>query len=95
MAENYGRVSAENLLNNVMETLADSIPKSSPSTFFESNEKPSVSVTFNRLFGRQRPVHRILGGGQCMYEAVFTSLFSLLLEGFFVYCQMSWNQMFG
>lgn len=64
MAENYGRVSAENLLNNVMETLADSIPKSSPSTFFESNEKPSVSVTFNRLFGRQRPVHRILGGGQ-------------------------------
>lgn len=68
MGENYGKVSAENLLNNVMETLADKLPKSiqkassSNFNFIESSEKPSVSL--DRLFGRQKPVHHILGGGQ-------------------------------
>lgn len=68
MADNYGKVAAENLLNNVMETLADSLPKSSSksssSNLFVSSEKSSVSVSLNRLFGRQKPVHRLLGGGQ-------------------------------
>lgn len=64
MGENFGRVSAENLLNNFMETLADSVPKSSSSSIFESSEKPSVSVSLNRLFGREKPVHNLLGGGQ-------------------------------
>ena len=68
MGENFGRVSAENLLNNFMETLADSVPKSSSSSIFESSEKPSVSIPLNRLFRREKSVHALLGGGQCMYE---------------------------
>jgi len=65
MGEKSGRVLPENLLNNFMETLADSIPKPSSSSIFESSEKPPpVSVAFNRLFGREKPVHNLLGGGQ-------------------------------
>ncbi|KAI5682965.1 hypothetical protein M9H77_04193 [Catharanthus roseus] len=48
-------ISAENLMNNIMETLSDG---------FREEKSNSVSSQFNRLFGRQKPVHHILGGGK-------------------------------
>ncbi|KAJ0963260.1 hypothetical protein J5N97_028382 [Dioscorea zingiberensis] len=53
---------AENLLNNIMESLADSVPKQKSVRFFE--EDNSVSSKMNKLFGRQKSVHHILGGGK-------------------------------
>ncbi|XP_077221401.1 reticulon-like protein B8 [Tasmannia lanceolata] len=62
---------AENLLNNVMETIAENVPmqkiaenvpmkKSAP---FREEEKP-VSGQTNKLFGRQKTLHNVLGGGK-------------------------------
>ncbi|XP_077253280.1 reticulon family protein [Tasmannia lanceolata] len=55
-------IKAENLLNNIIETIADSVPKQKSVSFFE--EKNSLSVQMNRLFGRQKPLHAVLGGGK-------------------------------
>eukprot|EP01018_Ginkgo_biloba_P029529 Gb_22667 [translate_table: standard] len=65
MSEHTVKPSAENLLSTFMETFGDSIPipKQSASTFFESDKSP-ISTSFRRLFGREKPVHRLLGGGK-------------------------------
>ncbi|XAR52820.1 hypothetical protein NMG60_11021105 [Bertholletia excelsa] len=57
-------ITAENLLNNIVETLSDRVSKQKASSFFEEDKSSSVSAQFNRLFGRQKPVHNLLGGGQ-------------------------------
>ncbi|XP_057864545.1 reticulon-like protein B8 [Cryptomeria japonica] len=64
MPEHSRRVSAENLLDNFMETFAHNVPKKSSEPVFESTEKSTVSDSFNRLFGREKPVHHLLGGGK-------------------------------
>lgn len=56
-------ITAENLLCNIVDTLAESVPKQKPMTFFE--EQRSMSSQMNRLFGRQKPLHKPLGGGKC------------------------------
>lgn len=56
---------AENLLNNFVETLAESTTKQKSVSFFGEEKSESVSSQFNRLFGRQKPVHHLLGGGKC------------------------------
>ena len=58
-------IKAEALLNNLVETLADNVSKQKSVSFFEEEKSSSVSDQFNRLFGRQKPVHHILGGGKC------------------------------
>ena len=58
-------ITAESLLNNIVETLSDSVPKQKSVSFFEEEKSNSVSAQFNRLFGRQKPVHNLLGGGKC------------------------------
>ncbi|WOL13988.1 hypothetical protein Cni_G22768 [Canna indica] len=45
-----------------MEKLADSVPKQKSVRFFE--DQNSISAQMNRLFGRQKSVHNILGGGK-------------------------------
>lgn len=55
------KIAAESFLNNLVETLADSVAKQKSVSFFEEE---GVSSRFNRLFGRQKPVHHILGGGK-------------------------------
>ncbi|PON89678.1 Reticulon [Trema orientale] len=55
---------AENLLNNLVETLAESGSKQKAVSFFGEETSEKVSSQFNRLFGRQKPVHHILGGGK-------------------------------
>ncbi|ERM99266.1 hypothetical protein AMTRI_Chr02g254110 [Amborella trichopoda] len=59
MPENSG---VENLLNNVLETVGESIAKKKTVPFAE--EESSISSQFNRLFGREKPVHKVLGGGK-------------------------------
>ena len=56
---------AENLLNNLVETIAESAGKNKAVSFFEEEKSDSVTSKFNRLFGRQKPVHHLLGGGKC------------------------------
>ncbi|PKA57014.1 Reticulon-like protein B8 [Apostasia shenzhenica] len=51
-----------NILDNIMETIADAVPKPKSGSFF--NEGSSVSGKMNRLFGRQNSLHHILGGGK-------------------------------
>ncbi|RZC53714.1 hypothetical protein C5167_012561 [Papaver somniferum] len=59
-------ITAENLLNNIMDTFADrdSVPKHKTVSFFEEEKTNSVSCQLNRLFGREKPVHHLLGGGK-------------------------------
>lgn len=57
------KITAENLLNNLVDTFVD---KQKPVSFFEEDKSNSVSSQINRLFGRQKPVHHLLGGGKCM-----------------------------
>ncbi|KDP36280.1 hypothetical protein JCGZ_10290 [Jatropha curcas] len=57
------KITAEKIFNNLVETLADSVPKQKSVSFFEE-ESSSVTSRFNRLFGRQKPVHHLLGGGK-------------------------------
>ncbi|KAH7578454.1 hypothetical protein JRO89_XS01G0383800 [Xanthoceras sorbifolium] len=56
------KLTAEKLLDNLVETIADNVPKQKSVSFFE--EDKSVTSRFNRLFGRQKPVHHLLGGGK-------------------------------
>ncbi|XP_015880630.1 reticulon-like protein B8 [Ziziphus jujuba] len=58
------KTTAANILNNLVETLAESSGKQKSVSFFEENKSDSVTSQINRLFGRQKPVHRILGGGK-------------------------------
>lgn len=57
-------ISAENLMNNIMETLGDGLSSQKPGSFFGEEKSKSASTQFNRLFGREKPVHHILGGGK-------------------------------
>ncbi|XP_068654595.1 reticulon-like protein B8 isoform X2 [Aristolochia californica] len=45
-----------------METFADSVPSQKSAAFFE--EESSVSAHMNRLFGRQKSIHKVFGGGK-------------------------------
>uniref|UniRef100_A0A2P2KE61 Reticulon-like protein n=1 Tax=Rhizophora mucronata TaxID=61149 RepID=A0A2P2KE61_RHIMU len=56
------KITAESFMSNLVETLADSVQKQKSESFEE--EISSVGARFNRLFGRQRPVHHVLGGGK-------------------------------
>lgn len=69
-------ISAENLVNNIMETLSDSVSKHKSGSFFEDEKAKSVSSQLNRLFGREKPVHHLLGGGKCKstFFCVFCSV---------------------
>nr|CAD1841481.1 unnamed protein product [Ananas comosus var. bracteatus] len=53
---------AENIINNIMESIADKIPRQKSVTF--SEEENTVTAQMNKLFGRQKSVHKILGGGK-------------------------------
>ncbi|OMO68108.1 Reticulon [Corchorus olitorius] len=61
------KITSEDFLNNLVETIADSVHSASKQkhvSFFEEDKPNPVVSGFNRLFGRQRPVHHILGGGK-------------------------------
>ncbi|KAL8511343.1 hypothetical protein ACS0TY_017949 [Phlomoides rotata] len=55
-------ITAESLMNNIRDTISEGVSKHKNVSFFE--EDKSVTSQFNRLFGREKPVHHILGGGK-------------------------------
>lgn len=56
----------KDLINNIADSLTNSDSNSKPKSvsFFEDDKSESVSAQFNRLFGREKPLHHILGGGK-------------------------------
>ncbi|KAK8663706.1 hypothetical protein V6N13_083513 [Hibiscus sabdariffa] len=57
-------ITSEDLLSNLVETIADSVSNQKSAPLFEEEKSNSVVSSFNRIFGRERPVHHILGGGK-------------------------------
>ncbi|PRQ52164.1 hypothetical protein RchiOBHm_Chr2g0152491 [Rosa chinensis] len=58
------KITAEDLLNNIVGTIAESSSKQKSVSFFGDDKSDSVGSQLNRLFGRQKPVHHLLGGGK-------------------------------
>lgn len=58
------KITAEDLLNNIV-GLAESSSKQKSVSFFGDDKSDSVSSQISRLFGRQKPIHNLLGGGKC------------------------------
>lgn len=71
-------ISAEDLVNNIMEKLSDGASKHKSVSFSEEQKLGSVSSQLNRLFGRQKPVHHLLGGGKCKWLCSMFCLFVML-----------------
>ncbi|WVY93833.1 hypothetical protein V8G54_032921 [Vigna mungo] len=57
------RITAENLIESLVDTFVDK-KKSVP--FFEGDKSDSVGSQINRLFGREKPVHHILGAADVL-----------------------------
>ncbi|XP_073140306.1 reticulon-like protein B8 isoform X1 [Henckelia pumila] len=57
-------MTAGELMNNIMETISDNVTKHKNGSFFEDDKRNSINFQFNKLFGRQKPVHHLLGGGK-------------------------------
>lgn len=72
------KITAEALLNNIVESIADGLSKQKSGSFFEEEKSSLVNAQLNRLFGRQKPVHHILGGGKCRTPIYLSSPLSLL-----------------
>lgn len=65
-------ITSERLLHNVMETLSDGLSRQRSGSFFEEEVSKSVNSKFNKLFGRQKPVHHVLGGGKCRVPILYS-----------------------
>lgn len=72
------KITPEDLLNNIVGTFAESSSKQKSVPLFGEETSKSVTSQLNRLFGRQKPVHHILGGGKCRII-----MFQYMLEHFF------------
>ncbi|XP_027931021.1 reticulon-like protein B8 [Vigna unguiculata] len=55
------KITAENLIESLVDTFVE---KKKTVSFFEGEKSDSVGSQINRLFGREKPVHHILGGGK-------------------------------
>ncbi|KAL9319647.1 hypothetical protein ACSQ67_011486 [Phaseolus vulgaris] len=55
------KITAENLIESLVDTFVE---KKKSVSFFQGEKSDSVSSQINRLFGREKPVHHILGGGK-------------------------------
>ncbi|XP_047092682.1 reticulon-like protein B8 [Lolium rigidum] len=51
---------SDNIMNNIMDTISDKLPKQKSGHF----DQASVSDKVNKMFGRQRSLHGVLGGGK-------------------------------
>ena len=81
------KITAEKFINNLVETFADTVPKKKSVSFFEEENK-SVTSRFNRLFGRQKPIHHLLGGGKCMAGSPCFSAF-VFNKSLLLWCSIS------
>ncbi|KAK9284405.1 hypothetical protein L1049_023576 [Liquidambar formosana] len=53
----------ENILNG-LEEFAENVSKKKSVSFFEEEKAKSVTSQLNRLFGRQKSIHHLMGGGK-------------------------------
>ncbi|KAK3017784.1 hypothetical protein RJ639_003414 [Escallonia herrerae] len=67
-------ITAENLLSNIMGTLSDGVSKQKSVSFFEEEKPNVVTSQFNRLFGREKQIHHLLGGGKWILLFLFSSM---------------------
>ncbi|PQQ10255.1 reticulon-like protein B8 isoform X1 [Prunus yedoensis var. nudiflora] len=58
------KITPEDLLNNIVGTFAESSSKQKSVPLFGEETSNSVTSKLNRLFGRQKPVYHLLGGGK-------------------------------
>ncbi|GAB2234162.1 hypothetical protein Droror1_Dr00003400 [Drosera rotundifolia] len=54
------KITAENLLNNIMGSISDNVSNKN----LQEDISKAVNSQVNRLFGRQKPIHELLGGGK-------------------------------
>ncbi|KAF8043531.1 hypothetical protein BT93_A1755 [Corymbia citriodora subsp. variegata] len=58
------KITAENLINEIAESIAENVPKQKSVSFLEGDKSDAVASQFKRLFGRQKPLHHLFGGGK-------------------------------
>ncbi|KAL3646167.1 hypothetical protein CASFOL_011347 [Castilleja foliolosa] len=57
-------ITAEALMKNIMETVSDGVSKDKHVSFLDDEKAGSATSQINILFGREKPVHHLLGGGK-------------------------------
>ena len=57
IADKLPKQKSDNIMNNIMDTISDKLPKQKSGHFDQK---------VNKMFGRQRSLHGVLGGGKCM-----------------------------
>jgi long-subunit acyl-CoA synthetase (AMP-forming) len=62
IADKLPKQKSDNIMSNIMDTISDKLPKQKSGHF----DQASVSDKVNKMFGRQRSLHGVLGGGKCM-----------------------------
>lgn len=60
----------EDALGDLVDNLTDAVQK---------NKQDTVASRFNRLFGREKPIHHVLGGGRCKKFQNLSDWFCVLL----------------
>lgn len=60
----------EDALGDLVDNLTDAVQK---------NKQDTVASRFNRLFGREKPIHHVLGGGRCKKFQILSDWFCVLL----------------
>ncbi|KAG2318096.1 hypothetical protein Bca52824_021218 [Brassica carinata] len=53
----------EDVIGDLVDNFAETVQKKKNVSFFEQQED-TVASRFNRLFGREKPIHHVLGGGK-------------------------------
>lgn len=53
----------EDVIGDFVDNFTESVQKKKNVSFFEQED--TVASRFSRLFGREKPIHHVLGGGKC------------------------------
>lgn len=61
IADRLPKQKSDNIMSNIMDTISDKLPKQRSGRF----DPGSVADVKNKMFGRQRSLHGVLGGGKC------------------------------
>jgi ribosomal protein S7 len=61
IADKLPKQKSDNIMSNIMDTISDKLPKQKSGHFDQAAER------VNKMFGRQRSLHGVLGGGKCMW----------------------------
>ncbi|KAF7847721.1 hypothetical protein BT93_L2692 [Corymbia citriodora subsp. variegata] len=54
----------ENMFDNIVESLAESVSKQNPAALYREENPNSVAHRLDRLLNRQKTIHNVLGGGK-------------------------------